>query len=115
MNTDRNKRRKIRQKRVRARVLGTAARPRLAVFRSNKHITAQLINDVAGETLAFAGDTEVKSTKGKSDRASLVGQAIAEKAKAKKISKVIFDRAGYVYTGKVKALAEAARAGGLEF
>ncbi len=99
--------------RIRAKVSGTADRPRLTVFKSNKFIYAQLIDDVAGVTLAEANSADLKSTKMES--AVKVGQLVAEKAKAKKISKVVFDRNGYIFTGRVLALAEAAREAGLEF
>ena len=99
--------------RIRAKVSGTADRPRLTVFKSNKFIYAQLIDDVAGVTLAEANSADLKSTTMES--AVKVGQLVAEKAKAKKISKVVFDRNGYIFTGRVLALAEVAREAGLEF
>lgn len=103
-----------RKNRIRAKVSGTAQRPRLAVYRSNTHITAQLIDDVAGKTLVAASD--LKSKKGtKLERAQQVGKAIAEAAKEKKVEAVVFDRNGYQYHGRVKALADAAREGGLQF
>lgn len=99
---------------IRSKISGTAERPRLSVFRSNKSIYAQLIDDVAGVTIASASD--VKDSKGtNTERATAVGKAIAEAAKAKNISAVVFDRGGNLYAGRVKALAEAAREGGLEF
>jgi large subunit ribosomal protein L18 len=106
---------RIRLKRkIRAKVGGTEARPRLTVFRSNKFIYAQLINDLAGKTLAQASD--VKITKGtKTERAKEVGRAIAANAVEAKIKKVVFDRNGFRYTGRVKLVADEARAGGLEF
>lgn len=104
-----------RHRRIRARVVGTADRPRLAVFRSLKHITAQLIDDQAGRTLAVMSDRDLKSGGTKSERAQLVGEQIATKAKAVKIVSVVFDRGGYLFHGRVKALAEGARAGGLKF
>lgn len=104
-----------RHRRIRARVVGTADRPRLAIFRSLKHITAQLIDDQAGRTLAVASDRELKKGGTKSERAKLVGEQIATKAKAVKIVSVVFDRGGYLFHGRVKALAEGARAGGLKF
>ena len=102
---------------IRARVSGTAERPRLSVFRSNKAIYAQLIDDVAGNTLAAASSVELKNEiEGNTvETARKVGQRLAEKAKAKNIDAVVFDRNGYLYHGKVKALAEAAREGGLKF
>lgn len=103
-----------RHARVRAKVSGTTARPRLAVFRSNKNIYAQIIDDSTSTTLVAAND--MKESKGsKTDRAQAVGKAIAEAAKVKKIEAVVFDRGGYLYAGRVKALAEAAREAGLNF
>jgi large subunit ribosomal protein L18 len=102
-----------RRERVRARITGTALKPRLSVFRSNAHISVQVIDDVAGKTLCAAHDTGLKGTK--SEKASLVGTAIAEAMKAKKIDTCVFDRGGYLYHGRVKALAEAARAAGIVF
>jgi large subunit ribosomal protein L18 len=107
--------------RVRAVLTGTALRPRLSIFRSNKQIVAQLIDDEAGKTLAAAASQEIKEAKSKKgdfvkiNQSEKVGQLLAEKAKAKKIVKAVFDRGGYRYTGRVKAVAEGARAGGLEF
>lgn len=106
--------RKRRARRIRSKVSGTASVPRLAVFRSNKFTYAQLIDDEAGVTLVAASDA--KATSGtKTERAKQVGEALASAAKAKNISKVVFDRGGFVYTGRVAALAEGARQGGLEF
>jgi len=106
--------RKRRHARVRSKISGTTQRPRLTVFRSNKNIYAQIIDDTTSTTLAQADDT--KSTSGsKVDRATAVGKAIAEKAKALNIDAIVFDRSGYLYAGRVKALAEAARVGGLNF
>lgn len=110
----RNKR-VLRHNRVRSVVGGTSDRPRLAVFRSASHIYAQLIDDKAGKTLAAASSAEVKTKAAKADLSTQVGTAIADKAKAKGITAVVFDRGGYRYHGRVKALAEAARAAGLEF
>lgn len=107
--------RRRRHARIRAKVTGTAERPRLAVFRSNKYIYAQLINDEAGVTLASASDISEKAGKVKVERAASVGTALATKAKDAKITSVVFDRGGFIFTGRVKALAEAARNGGLEF
>jgi large subunit ribosomal protein L18 len=109
-----------RHRRVRAKVRGTAERPRLNVFRSLKNIHAQIIDDDAGRTLAAASTVEAsfRST-GKSggniEAAGVVGALLAQRAKEKGITKVVFDRGGYKYHGRVKALADAARAGGLEF
>ncbi len=104
-----------RHKRVRAKVLGTAKRPRLAVFRANQHIYAQIIDDDAQKTLAAASSLEIKAKAAKSAIAAKVGELVAKKAAEKKISSVVFDRGGYKYHGRVKALAEAARAAGLKF
>lgn len=112
--------RQRRHARVRKSVSGTPARPRLNVFRSAQHIYAQVIDDVAGHTLAAASDAdkelaaEVKG-KTKTERAAVVGKAIAERAKANGISLVVFDRGGYKYHGRVQALADAAREAGLGF
>lgn len=108
--------RQVRHVRIRKRVEGTAARPRLAVFRSLKHIHAQLIDDTTGTTLAAASSVEKGlSAKGNAEGAKAVGQALAERAKAKGITSVVFDRGGFRYHGRVAALAEGARDGGLEF
>jgi large subunit ribosomal protein L18 len=109
-----------RHTRVRKHVAGTLERPRLNVFRGLTHIYAQVIDDQAGNTLASAStlDHELRAKmegKNKIEQAKLVGQAIAERAKAKGIGKVVFDRSGYQYFGRVKALADGAREGGLEF
>jgi large subunit ribosomal protein L18 len=102
--------------RVRARISGTAERPRLAVHRTLKHMRAQLIDDVAGKTLVSAGDHEIKGkTKGKTTVAKAVGALIAEKAKKAGITAVVFDRRAYRYHGRVAELATGAREGGLKF
>ena len=102
------------KKKIRAKIRGTAVRPRLSVFRSNKFIYAQIINDVAGKTLAAASD--VKVARGtKIERAKNVGRLLAEIAQKNKIRKVVFDRNGFKYTGRIKLVADEARAGGLEF
>lgn len=103
-----------RHKRVRSQVSGTAETPRLAVFKSNKFIYAQLINDDKGETISSV-DSRTSKAKTKLEQAKEIGSKIATEAKAKKITKVIFDRGGFIFTGKVKAVAEGAREGGLEF
>jgi large subunit ribosomal protein L18 len=109
-------RRARRHKRVRKHVLGTAERPRLVVFRSNRGIAAQLVDDTSGRTLAAASSLNVRNTKGsKSDQAAAVGKLLAANAKKADVKAVVFDRGGYLYHGRVKALAEAAREGGLEF
>ena len=104
-----------RHRRIRRRIYGTAERPRLVVFRSNHGIQAQLVDDTQAKTLAAAGHTQLKKTfKGtKSEQAAEVGKLLAEKAKKAGIESVVFDRGGYLYHGRVKALAEAAREGGL--
>lgn len=106
--------RERRHKRIRAKVFGTSSRPRLSIFKSNRFLYAQLIDDDSGKTLAAANLTEVKGKK-PIDKAVELGVKIAEKAGAKKISKVVFDRSGYVYTGRIKAFADGARKGGLVF
>ena len=103
-----------RHKRVRAKIKGTADIPRLCVFRSASHIYAQLIDDEKGKTLASASDMEIKKGD-KISRAGEVGGEIAKKGQEKKIEKVLFDRGGYKYHGRVKALSESARKGGLKF
>jgi len=128
--------RKRRHKRVRAKISGTAEIPRLCLFRSSRHIYAQLINDEEGKTLAQASDLELKKAKTRKKKTTLaekptaqdkktqkgkialayeVGKTIAQKAIEKKIKKIVFDRGGYKYHGRVKALAEGAREGGLHF
>ena len=109
----RNEMRKVRHVRVRKQIIGTKDIPRLNVYRSNKNIYAQLIDDESGVTLAEA--SSMKMDGNTVEVASLVGKEIAEKAKKAKISKVVFDRGGYLYHGRVKALADAARSNGLEF
>ena len=103
-----------RHKRVRAKISGTSDVPRISVYRSNKFIYAQLIDDVTGTTIAAADSRELK-TASKSDQAKEVGVALAKKALAKKVEKAVFDRSGYLYTGKIKAIADGAREGGLKF
>jgi large subunit ribosomal protein L18 len=109
--------RKRRHKRVRGKVSGTVERPRLVVTRSNRGIAAQLVDDRQGRTLASASWLQVKKTfKGdKKSQAAEVGKLLAESAKKEKIESVVFDRGGYLYHGRVKALADAAREGGLKF
>ena len=108
--------RKKRHARVRNKISGTSECPRLNVFRSNSHIFAQIINDEKGTTLVSSSSVELKIKNGGNvEGAKLVGKDIAEKAKKSGITKVVFDRGGYQYHGRVKALAEAARENGLEF
>ncbi len=104
-------------KRIRSRVSGTESRPRLAVFRSVKHIYAQVIDDGKGHTLVAAGSNEkdIRGKGGNLDGAKLIGKMVADRAKEKGITRVVFDRGGYLYHGRVKALADAAREAGLEF
>ena len=105
-----------RHRRVRAKVSGTAERPRLAVFRSNRGIFAQLVDDESGRTLASASWTAMGESSGsKSDQAAEVGKALAAAAKGAGIERCVFDRGGYLFHGRVKALAEGAREGGLQF
>ncbi len=105
-----------RKTKVRAKIRGTAKRPRLSVFRSNKAVTAQLIDDEQGKTLVSANEKEIKKSGGtKVERAELVGGIIAKKAKKKKIGRIVFDRGPYRYHGRVRAVAEGARKGGLKF
>ncbi len=102
-----------RHKRVRSRVKGTKERPRLAVFRSNKFVSVQLIDDAAGKTIAQAHGREFPGAQ--SLQAAAIGKAIAERAKKLGVSAIVFDRGGYAYAAQVKSLADAARAGGLSF
>lgn len=113
---DKNKIRQRRHKRVRGKISGTAERPRLSVYRSNKNIYAQVIDDVKGVTLASASthDSEVSGNT-KTEQAASVGALVAKRAAEKDISVVVFDRGGYLYHGRVQALAEAARENGLQF
>ena len=103
-----------RHNRIRAKIIGTSARPRLVVFRSLNHHYAQLIDDAKGVTLASASDLKLKGGK-KSERAKKVGLELAAAAKEKKITACVFDRNGYKYHGRIKAIAEGAREGGLQF
>jgi len=111
-----NKERLRRHARIRKKVSGTVECPRLSVFRSNKHISCQLIDDVNGKTLASTSSVQLKLKNGSNiEAASKVGEEIAKLAKKAKIETVVFDRGGYIYHGRVKALAEAAREAGLKF
>ena len=115
-NRNRTELRQARHTRIRKRVEGTAQKPRLAVYRSLKHISAQIIDDTTGTTLAAASSIEKSlDTKGNAGGAKTVGAKLAERAKAKGISAVVFDRGGFRYHGRVAALAEGARGAGLEF
>jgi len=110
----REQKRTRRHLRVRKKVTGTAERPRLVIFRSLKHITAQLVDDVSRRTLATVSSTDLETGK-KTQKSLEVGKRIAARAKDAGITKVVFDRAGYKYHGRVKAVADGAREGGLEF
>ncbi len=114
-NKMKNERQERRHGRVRAKVSGSAARPRLSVFRSNRGMFLQLINDENGQTLVSAKTQEIKSAGAKTDKALELGKLLAEKAKAKNITSVVFDRGCYKYHGRVKAVADGAREGGLQF
>lgn len=121
-SVQRKENRANRRRRVRSRVNGTGSVPRLSVFRSNKHLVLQLIDDVAGKTLVSARDNELtgkekveKEMTVRVAKSFVLGEKLAEKAKKAGISKVVFDRGGYLYHGIVKAVADGARAGGLEF
>ncbi|HBD24618.1 MAG: 50S ribosomal protein L18 [Candidatus Zambryskibacteria bacterium RIFOXYD1_FULL_40_13] len=103
-----------RHTKIRAKVSGTKEKPRLSVHKSNKHISAQLIDDENSKTIASVHSREVKA-KSMTEKAVLVGEAIAKKAIDKKIKEVVFDRGGFIYTGNIKALADGARKGGLKF
>lgn len=106
----------LRKNRVRAVVSGTASRPRLSVFISNTHVSAQVIDDTAHHTIAYATSVGAKDAPaGMTEKAAWVGEAIAKKAKAAKVKQIAFDRGGRAYHGRVKALADAARKAGLEF
>lgn len=117
-NTRQERRKKL-HNRIRKRISGTAERPRLSVYRSNKDVYAQLINDVEGITLLSASsshlDKQEADKSNKSDKANKVGKVLAEKAKEKNITSIVFDRSGYLYHGRIKSLAEGAREGGLKF
>ena len=114
---DRNQQRLRRHRRVRGKISGTAARPRLCVYRSNKNIYAQIIDDVKGVTLVSASTLEVgfEGATGNKEAAKKVGQKLAEKALAAGIETVVFDRGGYIYHGRVSELADGAREAGLKF
>lgn len=111
--TSKNDKRITRHKRIRAIVSGTAERPRLAVYRSNRFVSVQLIDDVKGHTIASAHGREFKGAQ--SVQAAAIGKAIAERAKTAGVSAVVFDRGGYSYAAQIRALADAAREGGLKF
>ncbi len=112
---DRKAARARRHRRVRVKVAGTGERPRLSVYRSLHHVYAQLIDDETGRTLVAASTAQLKVGKNDSAAAAAVGRSIAEKAKAAGVTSVVFDRGGFLYHGRVRTLAEAAREAGLEF
>lgn len=112
----RNKLRKKRHLRVRGKISGTDVRPRLSIYKSNKNISVQLIDDINGITLASATSLKMDlKNKANIEAAKLVGKEIAKQAKEKKIKEIVFDRSGYIYHGKIKALAETVRESGLKF
>lgn len=117
MKVDKKGRRKKIHYRIRKKITGTPSRPRLTVYRSNKSIYCQAIDDIAGRTLAAASSLEESVPKNitKSEQSKLVGKMLAERAQAKDVTSVVFDRGGYLYHGRVKALADGAREGGLQF
>lgn len=117
MNTVKQKRikRERRHKRVKVKLTGTLDRPRISVFKANRHIYGQIIDDVKGQTLAAASSMELKSKGKKQDLALEVGKLLASKALEKKIKLVVFDRGGFKYHGRIKAMADGLRQGGLEF
>jgi large subunit ribosomal protein L18 len=108
-------RRLRRKNRIRSKVSGTSARPRLSIFRSNTHISAQLIDDVAWKTLAASSDLKIKKEGTKSEMAKKVGEDMAKKIQDLKVKEIVFDRWGFAYHGRVKALAEALRDSGVKF
>ena len=113
---DKNQTRQRRHERIRNKVIGTENCPRLCVFRSNANIEVQIIDDTKGNTLVSCSSTQLKLANGSNiEAAKAVGAEVANRAKAKNIENVVFDRGGYIYHGRVKALAEAAREGGLKF
>lgn len=115
MGLNKEQKRKRIHQRIRKKLKGTADKPRLAVYRSNKQIYAQLIDDVKGHTIASASSTEAGANGAKIEQAKMVGKLIADKAASANISAVIFDRGGYLYHGRVKAIADSAREAGLKF
>ena len=114
---DSNQQRLMRHRRVRGKISGTGERPRLNVFRSARHIYAQVIDDIKGVTLCSAStlDKDFSGTAGNAEAAKKVGEAVAKKAKKLGVTEVVFDRGGFIYHGRIKALADGARAGGLKF
>jgi len=115
MSNQKTTRRNQRHRRVRGQISGSADKPRLSVYRSNRHMYAQLIDDDAGETIAAASSLEMDTEGSLKDKAEAVGTAVAERGQAEGVEEIIFDRGGYDYGGRVKALADAARDEGLDF
>ncbi|OGD67618.1 50S ribosomal protein L18 [Candidatus Campbellbacteria bacterium RIFOXYC2_FULL_35_25] len=115
MSTTKVEKRNRRRNRIRAKITGTSKVPRLSVFKSNKAIYVQIIDDENGKTLVSYSSEKVKGEKDPAKKAQKIGSDLAKMALEKKIKKVVFDRGGYIYTGKVKAIADGAREGGLEF
>lgn len=115
MRTNKKQIQALRKNRIRAKVSGTAERPRMSVFRSTNHIYVQMIDDQAGKTLAAASSKEIKAKDAKINLAAQVGKLVAEKAKSAGITEVVFDRGGNRYHGRIKSLADAAREAGLKF
>lgn len=115
MSITKTARRKRIQMRIRKKISGTVDRPRISVFRSNTQIYAQIIDDIAGKTLASASSVELKAKGNKTEVAAQVGKALAARAKEAGLANVVFDRGGYLFHGRVKALADGAREGGLNF
>ena len=111
---EKSRKRDRRRKRIRSKIFGTAERPRLSIFKSNTRVYAQLVNDETGKTILAVSTSDVKGTTALA-KAKEIGKQIAEKAKTHTIESIVFDRGGYIYTGKVKAVAEGAREGGLKF
>jgi large subunit ribosomal protein L18 len=114
MSNKKVEKRIVRHKRIRAKISGTATRPRFAVFKSNSNLIAQLIDDEKGNTLAYSWSKN-KKAKTLKEKAEIMGKEIAEAAKSQNITQAVFDRGGFIYTGNIKAIAESARANGLEF
>ncbi|PID87357.1 50S ribosomal protein L18 [Candidatus Gracilibacteria bacterium] len=112
---EKTRKRLTRKNRIRSKISGTPTKPRLSVFRSNAHISVQLIDDTNSKTLASASDLKLKEKSTKTEKAKKVGVEMAEKIKGLKIESVVFDRGGFAYHGRVKALAEALREGGIKF
>lgn len=115
MKLDKKQKRIKRHKRIRAKVMGTESLPRVSVFRSNRHLFVQLVDDAKGKTVLSAGDLRNELKGDKKEKASRVGELLAQKALEKGVKKVVFDRGGFKYHGRIKSLADGLRKGGLEF